>query len=810
MEDKEQRSESRSETLRRQAEEVFGPQFQEGKPLSRDFVQRLVHELEVHQVELEMQNEELQQTQGELEKSRDRYLDLYDFAPVGYLSLNKEGIILEANLTTSTLLGVERKKLIRQRLGSFVFREDQDRYYFYIKNLFAAHSHQTEEMRLIRSGPGGEACYALIEGITTPDDTGELIGRLSISDISKQKAAEQALAESEERFRTMSDFTQDWEYWLGPEREFIYISPSCEAICGYTPEELRNTPGLLTKMLYPEDRQAWQEHEAAIIKSNQPGSLDLRILTRSGELRWINHVCRPVYSSSGQGLGRRISNRDITERKLAEEALRDSQANLKALLEFTTGIVWSVDRQYRLIAGNDRFQKNYIPVIGRVLQPGESTLLENLPDIYEEWRGYYERALAGETFTIDLETRMQPEQRYLEYTFRPVRTAAGDISGVIVSGRDVTDRQRTQAALEQSEDRFARAFFDAPIPLNIVRASDGKFIEVNERFIQLFGYSREELIGHTSAESGFYSIVAEGVGANDRLSAGGHLRNQEIILSTKAGAPLWVLVSTVPVLMNGEECILGTLLDITERKKAEKEQERLIDQLARARELQEVLSARLLEAQENERRVMARELHDEVGQALTALKINLQTVQRRHNNGVDLSESIAMVEAALQQVRAISLNLPPTVLEDLGLAPALRWLLDRQGREAGFETAFKAGLGETRLPTHIEIVCFRVAQEALTNIMRHARARQVRIELAQAGEELHLTVQDDGQGFDVDAAYARARQGTSLGLISMQERVILSGGRMEIESMGGQGTKIHASFPLVQHNLNNGHQVDRP
>ncbi len=683
MEDKNKSAEQKFSILRQHAEDMISHQAKDGQQTSPVDIRRLVHELEVHQIELEMQNEELVQTQVDLEKSRDRYIDLYDFAPVGYLTLSEKGIILEANLTATKLLGTERKKLIRQRLASFVFSEDQNAFYFFSKQVFESQTQLAGEVRLIPARRDGEPIYVLLEGITTLGEGGELICHLSISDISKQKAAEQAVLEN--------------------------------------------------------------------------------------------------------------------------------RANLEALLEFTNGIVWSVDRQYRLIAGNDSLRKNYIAVLGREIQPGESTLIERMPEVYEEWRGYYDRALAGETFKIESPTRAQAQLRYLEYTFRPVRTSKGLISGVIVAGRDITERKRTQEALEQSEVRFARAFFDAPVPLNIVRASDGKFIEVNERFMELFGYNREELIGHTSAELGFYGNDADRENVNNRLLAEGCVRDLEIGTPTQSGAQLCVLISAVPVVMNGEECILGTLLDITERKKAEVERENLIEQLHEAQGQQQMLSARLMEAQENERRVIARELHDEVGQALTALKINLQTVQRKYQSGLDLAESIAMVEHTLQQVRSISLNLPPTVLEDLGLAPAVRWLLDRMGREARFGTTFVSSLEDTRLAPQIEITCFRVAQEALTNVMRHAGAQHVKVELAQADDELHLTIQDDGSGYDVEKAYQRARQGNSLGLVGMQERVDLAGGRMEIESMAGMGTKIHASFPLGQFSQVNGrHQGKQP
>jgi PAS domain S-box-containing protein len=816
MVDKKQASELKFKILRQQAEDLISHQAHpaeerpEGRQAAPVDIRGLVHELEVHQIELEMQNEELVQAQVELEKARDRYIDLYDFAPVGYLTLNEKGMILEANLTAAGLLGVERKKLIRQRLTHFILREDQDAFYLFSKKLFETQTHQDGEVRLVPGGQGSEPLSILLQGIFSLGEGGEPVCHLSISDISKQKAAEKALAESELRFRTMSDFTQDWEYWLDPAGNFVYISPSSEAISGYRPEEFRKDPGLLPKILYVEDRQVWQKHEGLVAQSNQADSIDLRIVTRAGEVRWINHVCRPVYGAGGQWLGRRISNRDITRRKQAEEALRENQANLQGLLEFTTGIVWSVDRQYRMIAGNDRFRKNYISVLGREIRPGESTLVEGLPDVYQEWRGYYERALAGETFKIESPTRAQPELSYLEFTFRPVYTAAGSVSGVIVAGRDVTERVQTQEALEQSEDRFARAFFDAPVALSITRAKDGTFIEVNERFVQLFGYSRNELIGRTSVEIGFYADDRQRANVNNEFAADNYLSNLEITTPTKSGTQLNVLISAVPIVVNGEKCNLGTVIDITERKKAEEERENLIGQLNAAQEQQQLLAGRLMAAQENERRVIARELHDEVGQALTALKINLQTVQRKQKNALDLSESIGMVEQTLQQVRAISLNLPPTVLEDLGLAAALRWLLDRQGREAGFSTSFSTSLEDMRLPPQVEIACFRVAQEALTNVMRHAQAQHVNVKLEKINQDLHLTLRDDGRGYDVEAAYKRAWDGNSLGLVSMQERVVLAGGRMEIESMQDQGTTIHAIFPLARPNPDDGEREKLP
>ena len=183
---------------------------------------------------------------------------------------------------------------------------------------------------------------------------------------------------------------------------------------------------------------------------------------------------------------------------------------------------------------------------------------------------------------------------------------------------------------------------------------------------------------------------------------------------------------------------------------------------------------RLMEVQESERRHIARELHDEIGQALTAVKMNLQAAQRLTDEPTLLSyqqDCVGTVERTLHQVRSLSLDLRPSILDDLGLVPALRWLVARQARQTGLSIQFVADPLDERLPPDLEIACFRMVQEALTNIVRHAQAEQVQVELRRREGEMQLSVRDDGVGFDVQAALESAAHGASLGLLGMRERV---------------------------------------
>jgi signal transduction histidine kinase len=231
------------------------------------------------------------------------------------------------------------------------------------------------------------------------------------------------------------------------------------------------------------------------------------------------------------------------------------------------------------------------------------------------------------------------------------------------------------------------------------------------------------------------------------------------------------------------------------------QQARLHEEVRLGRERLEALSHRLVEAQEAERRHIARELHDEIGQTLTAVKISLQAIERQVEAvalASHVAESIHIVEQAIQQVRNLSLDLRPSLLDDLGLVATLRWYLARQAEWTGFAVQFSVNPPELRLSPELETVCFRIVQEALTNIARHAGAQQVWVELQQRETELHLSIRDNGTGFDVEEALDRAIHGASLGLLSMQERASLLGGQLEIDSVPGHGVEIRARFPLRQ------------
>jgi signal transduction histidine kinase len=214
-----------------------------------------------------------------------------------------------------------------------------------------------------------------------------------------------------------------------------------------------------------------------------------------------------------------------------------------------------------------------------------------------------------------------------------------------------------------------------------------------------------------------------------------------------------------------------------------------------------MFSRQLIEAQEDERRRIARELHDQIGQVLTAVKMNLHTVQQvSQDSEVSgyIKDNMEAVDEALRLVRDLSVDLRPSVLDDFGLATALRWYVDRYAKRTGLEVEVVIDLPDEneRFSRDLETACFRIAQEALTNVVRHSRANTVLLRLVKNENVLLLTVRDDGVGFDLESLRRRAPRVATLGLISMQERAYVAGGTIELDSVISKGTEVRLTLRL--------------
>jgi signal transduction histidine kinase len=233
--------------------------------------------------------------------------------------------------------------------------------------------------------------------------------------------------------------------------------------------------------------------------------------------------------------------------------------------------------------------------------------------------------------------------------------------------------------------------------------------------------------------------------------------------------------------------------DVTERNRVEKEIREYSDSV-------QALSRQLLKVQEEERRHLARELHDEFGQVLATISLHLHAARGLAGAAAQprLDECAALLRQAGDQVRNLALELRPTTLETFGLEATLRGLAEQHQQRTGTNVQVLGELSGTAISSELAIACFRVTQEALTNILRHAAAQNVWIELSQSDGVLELVVRDDGRGFDMSSIHEQAARQGRLGLLGMRERVQILGGSLEVDSEPGLGTRIRALFPLSE------------
>lgn len=398
------------------------------------------------------------------------------------------------------------------------------------------------------------------------------------------------------------------------------------------------------------------------------------------------------------------------------------------------------------------------------------------------------RCLAGDLAPCELRLAKADGARVWVQVTASAALEANGAANLRLVLSDISTIKLAEARRREVEERYEALVKASPDAI-LIMAPDGRTLAANPAACRMFGRSEEELkrIGRAgvfdSADPRLAlaleqrRLTGQFIGELAFLRRNGERFTGEVSVSNfdnAGGQRQWSII----------------IRDATERLRA---QAALRDN---ARQLQ-ALSVRVLAAQEAERHRVARELHDELGQALTAIKINLQVRGQSETPQSLNTENLRIVEDALQQVRHLAQELRPSMLDDLGLVPALRWLGKQMAARSGFALQFHSAGGLERFASGTETACFRIVQEALTNIARHAKAKHVHIDLRHDGHDaMLLCVRDDGVGFDPAVQQAHAMAGESMGVIGMQERATLIGGKLVIESQPGHGCEVRLHFPV--------------
>ena len=410
---------------------------------------------------------------------------------------------------------------------------------------------------------------------------------------------------------------------------------------------------------------------------------------------------------------------------------------------------------------------------------------DDLSPAVEKWLG---NMALGNPHEVELRLRRADgEYRWFLVRVAPLRDAQGKVVKWYGVSTDIEDRKSAEEELKREKEILAKIFNNIPVMIGFV-GSEGRVVLVNPEWERTMGWTLKELRDQNidifaeaypdlSYRQKVLDFVAAATGEWADLKI--KVRNGRLIDAACA----------VVHLSDGTKVAIAQ--DITERKRAARK-------LEEANHLLRILSRRLFHLQEEERRHLARELHDEIGQTLTAAKINLKIIAPEvpADAAGRLEDSIGLLDRLLAQVRQLSLDLHPSLLDDLGLAPALRSLLDEQAHRAGLRTQFYAPEPFEKLGSEIQTAGFRVAQEAITNVLRHARAQFLSVRLETEDGRLRMEIMDDGNGFELAEVERRTHEGFGFGLMGMRERAALVGGRVRIISSPGKGTTVQVSLPL--------------
>lgn len=357
---------------------------------------------------------------------------------------------------------------------------------------------------------------------------------------------------------------------------------------------------------------------------------------------------------------------------------------------------------------------------------------------------------------------------------------------------DISELKRAEEALAKSEAMLQGLFDFAPDTVVVVN-HDGCIVRVNAQVEKMFGYTSSELMGQSIEVLMPGRFRLDHVKRRKEYVAEPHTRPMgaglELFGKRKDGSEFPVDIMLSPMEAEGGGVVITVIRDITRRKHAE---ESLRDYTQRLKSL----SRRLMEVQEVERRNIALELHDEIGQLLTGLKLTLEVSTRvpPEEVGGSLGQARTLVNDLMMRVRNLSLDLRPAMLDDFGLLPTLLWHIEHYTAQTKIRVNFKhSGLEKRRFTPEVETAAYRLVQEALTNVARHANVQEATVRLWTLHRTLSIEVEDSGKGFDPDSVMASETSG----LAGMRERAILLGGQLKIDSRVGGGTRLIAELSIA-------------
>lgn len=608
-----------------------------------------------------------------------------------------------------------------------------------------------------------------------------------VTRLMERKQAEEALRESEEKYRQIVETANEGIWMIDREGKTLFVNESLAEMLGTSPEEMIG--GTAFEFVYQEDLAEANKRLSARRKGGVKQQTEFRIRRRDGTPMYALSNTSPLKNQAGEVTGILAMVSDITERKLAEDELRRQKEVLQKIFDHIPVMVSFFDETGRLKLTNREWERTLGWTQEEIEKQNVNILAEFYPDP-EEYRRVFNFIAAATGEWGDFRLRVK-DGRMIETMWANVRLLDGTSLGI---GQDITERKRAEEKLRQSESQLVEAQRMAHVGswtwdvqnnrltwseemYRIYGIDPRKFVPTYDDFIRLL---HPEDVAFVASEVERSVKNLEPLDYQLRIvRPDGEVRvlhSRATVVADDRGLPLR---------------LYGAAQDVTERVMAE-------EQLKSSNEKLRALAARLQSVREEESLRIAREIHDELGGAMTGLKIDLAWVNKRIRETSDesvrqkLASMNEMIDDTIKTIRHISSELRPSILDDLGLAATIEW----QVRE--FETRTEIKCRITSLAEGVPLdearatALFRIFQEILTNVARHAHATLVEVSMQEQNGELILRVKDNGVGIrETDVADT-----SSLGLLGMRERALVFGGQISIEGSEGEGTTVTVRIPL--------------
>ncbi|HVZ57697.1 MAG TPA: PAS domain S-box protein [Chitinophagaceae bacterium] len=597
------------------------------------------------------------------------------------------------------------------------------------------------------------------------------------------------IRKNEERYKALVENAPEALVVFDVEKkQFVSVSESALKLFKMSREDmLRSGPIQLSPPYQPDGRPSGEAASEKIQEAIRGGKPVFEWMHQDAEGRSIPCEVWLVRLPDTSQVLIRGSIIDISARKESEAALRESEAKYRAFFETSMDGILLTIPDGRVLAANPAACQILGMTEAEICQSGRFGLVDatdpNLPYLIRQ-RELLGRAAGELTFIRKDGSRFTGELTTTTFT-----NAAGEKRSSIIF-RDISEKKKFEKELREAESMFRSLAERSLVGIYILQ--EGRYAYVNPRFAEIFGYTPQDLMQNFRIDTIINPDDRELVAENIRARIEGEVDSihYEVSGIHKDGSRLFLEIFGSRFQYAGKPAIIGTLLDITERKLAEQQ---IRDSLAEIRQLTEHLQ----DIREEERAHMAREIHDELGQYLTVLKMDVSWLNNHLRAGSQetrrkLEGLTQLIDETVKTVRRIASELRPSLLDDLGLVAAMDWHLHEFEARTGIRTEFRESGADLPLANPVKTGLFRIFQESLTNVARHAGASRVTVELQAGQGELTLRVQDDGKGFNPETI----RRKKTLGLLGMKERCSMLRGSYELFSLPGQGTTITARIPL--------------